>query len=483
MEDNHPRPHAIMFSLDYQGHVTPSIHLAMKLASKGFTITFVNTQIVHHQLTKSQPDCTNTDDYDIFAGARELGLDIRYKTMSDGLSLDFNKILNHDEFLKSNLYVLPSLADELIGNLVKEDPSISCLIADTFQPWALRLAKKYNLISVSFWTQPAIVFTLDYHLDLLKINGHYLSLNGNREDTIDYIPGVKSIEPKDLMPYLRETKGSTVTHGHLLLYKSFEDVKNVDFILCNTLEELEYDAIWAIRQKQPMYAIGPIISPFGFTKSPVSTSLRTEFDCSQWLSSKPHGSVLYVSLGSLYPSNKDDLEEIAHGLVLSKANFILVLRPDAVGCEESYALPIGFEDQIKDKGLIVPWCRQVEVISHQAVGGFLTHCGWNSVLDSMWCGVPMLCFPLLIDQVTNRKLVVDDWRIGVNLCDGKSLTRVEVAEKINRLMSGKSGEELKREVMKVRNMLKNASTKDGSSETNLCQFITNVKAKICERTR
>lgn len=178
MEDNHPRPHAVMFSLNYQGHVTPSINLATKLASKGFTITFVNTQIVHHQLTKSQPDCTNTDDYDIFAGARELGLDIRYKTMSDGLPLDFNRILNHDEFLKSNLYVFPSLADELIGNLVKEDPSISCLIADTFQPWALQLAKKYNLISVSFWTQPAIVFTLDYHLDLLKMNGHYLSLNG-----------------------------------------------------------------------------------------------------------------------------------------------------------------------------------------------------------------------------------------------------------------------------------------------------------------
>ena len=303
---------------------------------------------------------------------------------------------------------------------------------------------------------------------------------GNSQNDIDYIPGVKSIKPMDLMSYLLETDVSTPTHR--LIYKSFEEVKNVVFIICNTVEELEHDTVSAINDKQPMYSIGPLVlSPSGLTKSLVHTSLRPEFDCSQWLNTKPQNSVLYVSLGSLILSNKVDIEEIAYGLLLSKVNFIWVLRHDAISYEESYVLPKEFENEINDNGLFVPWCRQMEVISHEAVGGFLTHCGWNSVLESLRCGVPMLCFPLLIDQSTNRKLVVDDWRCGINLCDKKPLTRVEVVEKIGRVMSGKAGENLRKKTFKMRETLESALATGGSSENNLSQFITNVKAKISER--
>ncbi|PON60321.1 UDP-glucuronosyl/UDP-glucosyltransferase [Parasponia andersonii] len=85
----------------------------------------------------------------------------------------------------------------------------------------------------------------------------------------------------------------------------------------------------------------------------------------------------------------------------------------AISYEESYLLLIGLKNETNDNVLIVPWCRQIEVICHSAIGGFLTHCGWNSVLESLRCGVPVLCFPLSIDQIVNRKLVVDDWRCGV----------------------------------------------------------------------
>ncbi|POO01718.1 UDP-glucuronosyl/UDP-glucosyltransferase [Trema orientale] len=88
----------------------------------------------------------------------------------------------------------------------------------------------------------------------------------------------------------------------------------------------------------------------------------------------------------------------------------------------------------------------------------------------------MLCFPLSIDQITNRKLVVDDWRCGVNLCDNDPLTKVEVAEKINRLMCGKLGQDLSKESMKMKKTLESALATNGSSEKNLSRFITNVKA-------
>ncbi|GMN39189.1 hypothetical protein TIFTF001_008411 [Ficus carica] len=475
-----PKPHAIIVALRLQGHVIPTVHLATKLASKGFTITFVNTEATHHEIIKSKQRNVRSHDQqndNIFASAQNSGLDIRYRMVNDGFPIEFDRFTNHEEFHEGQLNVLPNYVDELVGELVRDDPSLCCLIVDTFNTWTSQIAKKYKLVSVSFWTQPALVLTLYYYMDLLKINGHFASQD-NRKDTIDYIPGVKAIEPKDLISFLQETDTSTVLHR--FLYKAFDDVKNVDFVLCNTVQELEVETILAFQNRQPIYAIGPLF-PSGFTKSIVPTSLRTEFDCTQWLNSKHHGSVLYISFGTFALCSKNDIEEIAMGLLLSEVNFIWAMRPNIVRYDEDYTLPVRFLDEMKGRGLIVTWTNQIEVISHPSIGGFLTHCGWNSILESIWCGVPLLCFPLFTDQPTNRKLVVDDWRIGLNLCDGKSLNRVEVAEKIGRIMSGKSAEELRKEIIKFRQILENALSVNGSLERNLCQFITDVKAKISER--
>lgn len=297
---------------------------------------------------------------------------------------------------------------------------------------------------------------------------------------------MKAIEPKDLMSYLQAT--DTDTPEHRIIHKAFNDVKKADFILCNTVQELERDTISALQEKQPFYSIGPIF-PSGFTKSSVATSLWSESDCTKWLDSKPRGSVLYVSFGSYAHASKREIEEIAYGLLLSQVSFVWVLRPDIVSSDEPEILPVGFEDQIKGRGLIVTWCCQIEVISHPAIGGFLTHCGWNSVLESVWCGVPLLAYPLLTDQFTNRKIVVDDWRIGLNLVDdhhkGNAVTREEVAEKISRLMGGKSSgddhDQLRKNIKEARKALENALTKEGSSEKNFTQFIKDLKFKLIQK--
>lgn len=289
------------------------------------------------------------------------------------------------------------------------------------------------------------------------------------------MPGVQSIQRKDLASYLQAANTRTVVHR--IIYEAFKDVKKADMIICNTVQELEPDTLSALQKKQPVYAIGPIF-PTGFAKSPVATSLWSESDCTEWLGAKPSGSVLYISFGSYAHASKQVIWEIAHGLLLSEVSFIWVLRPDIVSSDESEPLPPGFDDQIKGKGLVVPWCCQIEVLSHSSIGGFLTHCGWNSILESVWCCVPMLCFPLLTDQFTNRKLVVDDWGIGSNLRDKKSVTREEVGQKIRRLMIGGSADELRKKVREVRKTLDNALGPNGSSEKNLNDFVNDLKVKI-----
>lgn len=118
---------------------------------------------------------TDDDDDDIFAKARQTaGLDIRYATVNDGFPLSFDRSLNHDQFVEGLIHVFSAHVDELVQNLIRSsDPPPTCLIADTFYVWPSRTAAKFNLVFVSFWTEPALVFTLYYHLDLLKKNGHF----------------------------------------------------------------------------------------------------------------------------------------------------------------------------------------------------------------------------------------------------------------------------------------------------------------------
>lgn len=468
--NGNPKPHAIMVSFHLQGHITPFLNLAIKLASKGFTVTFAHLEHIHHQISNSQKTPTEPD---IFAGARISGLDIRYTTFNDGFPLDFDRSANFDLHLENFLLRFPDKVDELVAKIIHSNSPADFnyfLIADTLSVWPSKIAKKYGLVNVSFWTEPALVFSLYYHLQLLRDNGH-VPVNG-RYETVNYVPGIPSINTRDFMSFLHD---SDLKLLHNIMFKAFEEVRSAELILCNTVEELEAEAISALQEQGPFYAIGPLF-PDNFSESPIPRSLLRESDSTEWLNSRPNGSVLYVSFGSIAKIDKSVIAEIAGGLITSGVNFIWVLRPGIVeSANDDGLLPKGFEDGMRERGLIVPWCNQNEVLLNPAIGGFLTHCGWNSVLESMWCGVPMIAYPLFTDQITNRKLVVDDWRVGINLCDGKCITKNEVAEKIRVLMGSKG---LKREAEKLRNILRKAVTKGGSSERNFDRFVEDVSSKL-----
>ncbi|KAG9134582.1 hypothetical protein Leryth_000906 [Lithospermum erythrorhizon] len=281
---------------------------------------------------------------------------------------------------------------------------------------------------------------------------------------------------KDFMSFFLDSDLSTIVHK--IFFQAFEDVKKADLILYNTVEEFEHEILSALSQKQPGFAIGPLCATV-LTNNRVSRSLWSESDCSHWLASMNPGSVLYVSFGSLAQLDEHVFVEIAQGLLLSKMNFLWALRPGIVKSENDLKSECAkLSDDSEGRGLIVPWCPQNDVLSHHAIGGFLTHCGWNSILESIWWRVPMICYPLLGDQLTNRKLVVDDWKIGINLSDGEIVSREEVAEKVKRLMSEKSSDGLRKEVQQVKKILDDAIAQKGSSQENIKSFVRELKAEM-----
>ncbi|KAL2932180.1 UDP-glycosyltransferase 86A1, partial [Bienertia sinuspersici] len=456
-------PHAIVVALALQGHVNPTIQLALKLASKGLSITFINFEHIHYQITLSNPTCCDNKN-DIFFEARTKlsSLEIEYLTVSDGLPLEFDRLSNPQQSIGATIHCLPAHMEVAVSKIMKSRPSTCCLIADAYSVWAPKLANKFRLLHASFWTEAAMVLDYGFHIDLLKENGHVGPGSSTRKDVIDYIPGIPSIKRKDLISFLHEENLTSMEHQYIV--KVMDYTKGADFILGNNIQELEAQSIEAIEAQTPFYAIGPLF-PHGFTKSPIATSLWAESDCTHWLDSRPTKSILYISFGSCAQVTKDELEEIAYGIKLSGVNFIWVIRANMVGSDDPDLLPVGFKDEVCDRG------------------GFLTHCGWNSTLESIWCQIPLICFPLVSDQFTNQKLIVDDWKIGCNLCEEKPLKRDEVQQKIKDLIGGQMGDELNATIKGIKRLLDTTITTDGFSEKNANNFIkdlmnASIKKKI-----
>ncbi|KAL3642604.1 hypothetical protein CASFOL_013419 [Castilleja foliolosa] len=428
--------HALMISVPYQGHINPFTSLALKLASKGFTVTFVHLEFVHHKLSKAHERASNGEAVDFFSEARESGLDIRYTTISDGLPLDFDRELNTEKYFEMMLRDFPSCVNRFVGKMIEAEALTTFLVTE---------------------------------------RGH--SPCKDKNEKINYIPGVESINTKDLMSYIKEQDSSNIFYRSLS--EAFQEVKKADFVLHNTVEELESDTLSALNKHFPNYAVGPINFSRNLATSTVNKSLWSESDCTEWLESKSTGSVLHASFGSFVHTSKQIIEEIAYGLLLSEVSFIWVVRDGILDSGDANVLPVGFENEIRGKGLIVPWCNQITVLSNPAVGGFLTHNGWNSTVESMWCGVPMICYPIAYDQITNRKLVVDEWKIGISLCDGISVDKFEVAEKIKSCMSeGSVSKRLRMEAGKVKMTIRKALEVDGSSERGFERFVEDLEAKI-----
>lgn len=187
----------------------------------------------------------------------------------------------------------------------------------------------------------------------------------------------------------------------------------------------------------------------------------------QWLDEKEDRSVIYVSFGSMADLSEKQMEEVAWGLIESKCNFLWVVRET-----EQSKLPQHFASGLVERGLIVNWCTQLQVLSHSAVGCFLTHGGWNSTLEALSLGVPMVVMPQWTDQPMNAKLILDVWRIGVRVRADENgiVMRDEVVARLAEVMQIERGDEIRRNVLKWKDLAIEAVSEGGTSDQNITEF-------------
>lgn len=192
-----------------------------------------------------------------------------------------------------------------------------------------------------------------------------------------------------------------------------------------------------------------------------------------WLGSQPSRSVLYVSFGSFIKLSCDQILEFWNGIVNSGKGFLWVMRSDLIDGESGVGpVPAELDQGTKERGCIVSWAPQEEVLAHQAIGGFLTHSGWNSTLESMVAGVPMICWPQVGDQQVNSSCVSEIWKIGFDMKD--TCDRATIEKLVRDLMDNRRDKIMESRVQ-IAKMARDAVKEGGSSYRNLEKLIEDIR--------
>jgi len=253
-------------------------------------------------------------------------------------------------------------------------------------------------------------------------------------------------------------------------------------VILNTVDELEPAALDAMRAMfpptLPIHTLGPLaflaeqIVPKGGPVDALGSNLwKEDLTCFRFLDGKEPGSVVYVNYGSITVMTNEKLLEFAWGLANSGQAFLWIIRPDLVKGDAA-VLPPEFLESIEGRGVLASWCPQEEVLRHEAVGVFLTHSGWNSTVESLCGGVPMLCWPFFAEQQTNCRYGCMEWGVAMEI--GHDVRREAVEATIREAMCGEKGKDMRRRAVEWREISACATRPGGRSYANLEKLVTDV---------
>ncbi|RWR76046.1 LOW QUALITY PROTEIN: UDP-glycosyltransferase 87A1-like protein [Cinnamomum micranthum f. kanehirae] len=432
--------HVVALPSPGRGHINPMMNLCklLALSDDSLLITFVVTE-----------------EWLGFIGSAPTPPNIRLRSIPNVIPFELVRGADLAGFVEAVYTKMEAPFERLLEGL---EPKVSCIVADTYLSWAVTVGKRLNLAVASMWPMAPSMFSILYHFDLFNSNGHF---------PIDELSGISSIRLADL-PFVSAKKGEAIsdrvlgaisfsTESQCLLFTSFHGLEN------HVIDNLR------TKFRIPIYHVGPTIPYMTLQDMPPNAVEHPKADHLDWLDLQPKSSVLYVSFGSFLSVSGPQMDEILNGLQASGVRFLWVARGDATRFQE-----------VSNMGLVVPWCDQLRVLCHSSVGGFLTHCGWNSTMESVYAGVPMLTFPLLWDQITNAKLIVEDWKVGLRLKqefgEKNVVQRQEIAQTVKRFMDldGDESRELRRRAREMKEICERAIKKGGSSETNLSAFVKEI---------
>ncbi|KAH1062357.1 hypothetical protein GLYMA_02G273400v4 [Glycine max] len=461
--------HIVMIPFMAQGHIIPFLALARQIQQRttSFTITIANTPLNIQYLRSS------------LSSPNEIHLaELPFNSTQHGLPPNIENTeklpLTHIAKLFLSTLSLEAPLRSLISQITEQEghPPL-CIISDVFLGWVNNVAKTLGIRNLSFTTCGAYG-TLAY----ISI---WSNLPHRKTDSDEFhVPGFPQnykFHRTQLHKFLRAADG-TDEWSQFFIPQIALSIKS-DGWICNTVEEIEPLGLHLLRNylQLPVWNVGPLLPPVSLSGSKHRAGKEPGIAleaCMEWLDLKDENSVVYISFGSQNTISASQMMALAEGLEESGISFIWVIRPPfGFDINREFIaewLPKGFEERMRDtkRGLLVnKWGPQLEILSHSSTGAFLSHCGWNSVLESLSYGVPMIGWPLAAEQAYNVKMLVEEMGVAIELT--RTVETVISGEQVKKVIEiameqeGK-GKEMKEKANEIAAHMREAITEKGKEK-------------------
>ncbi|MFS8004274.1 putative trans-zeatin O-beta-D-glucosyltransferase [Helianthus anomalus] len=476
--------HFLVIPMGSPGHYIPTIDMAKLFAQHGVRVTIVATPVNALRFGSILDQAIQSG-----LPIRFLEFQIPYKEFGLPEGCESLDDLPNMGMTGALLQAYRSLQTQVEQYIEKLDPRPHCILADTFLLWTGETAKKFQI--------PRIIF--DGMNCLTKMCNHVLYFSKVHESVGEsesfVLPGLPDhIELKrSQLPFAFRSSHEAVIDFHGKVRASESEAYGV---VVNSFEGLEQGYVDEYQKVKgdKVWCIGPLSLCHKDESEKVQRGNKSSVnkdECLKWLDSQENGSVIYACLGSISRVEPAQLIELALALESSKRPFIWVVRAGHNTEKiEKWIDEEGFGERTKDKALLIHgWAPQLLVLSHPAVGGFLTHCGWNSTLEGVCAGVPMVTWPQFQEQFYNEKLVVQVLRTGVSVGAQKTSGLWVDEDKSGELVKseaflnaiemvmeeGKEGEERRKRAKEIGKIANKAIEDGGSSHRNMTGLIEDIK--------
>ncbi|KAL0440883.1 UNVERIFIED_CONTAM: UDP-glycosyltransferase 90A1 [Sesamum radiatum] len=457
-----PTPHFVIFPFMSHGHTTPILYLSRLLHGRSAAVTIFTTS------GNSPPIRACLEDTDV--SVIELPFPQNIEGIPPGVE---------------NTHKLPSMAcffpfvqctklmrksfEKALESLT---PPVSCVISDGFLGWTLKSAQKFGVPRFAFFGMGNFSFTMYQILGRERPHAGTNSLDepfsmpdfpGLKLTRNDFEPPYNDIEPSG--PYVE------------FMAEQMAAAAMSEGIIVNSFYELEqcYADYWNKKFGPKALCVGPLCMAAAAPSEALEKPSYTQFLDGKSAEGEP---ILYVAFGTQAEVSAEQLQEIAAGLEQSQVSFLWTLKPKGLEFLQQ------FEERVKGRGIVVKdWVDQQQILRHEGVKGFLSHCGWNSVMESISAGVPILALPFMAEQHMNARFVAEEARVGLRIMPRSGSVRgfvaaEEVERKVRELMmDGEKGAEVRKKVAEYRDAACDAVKEGGSSTLTLDMLIDEVARK------
>lgn len=353
---------------------------------------------------------------------------------------------------------------------IRRSRSVAGFVLDLFCTSMIDVAEGFSLPSYIYLTSNAHFLDLMFHL---PDRHDEVGREVRPSDPDLALPSFTNPVPVSVLPSAVFDGEAGGYAAYVKLARRFRDVRG---IMVNTFMELEHFAVSSFSggssDGPAVYAVGPVIDPKGVPDPSLDRAQWQKIR--EWLDEQPPSSVVFLCFGSQGKFDADQVKEIAAGIERSGHKFLWSLRPESSQSQ----LPGGFLDRMRGRGVVCGWTPQVEVLAHAAIGGFVSHCGWNSILESLWHGVPIVTWPIYAEQQLNAFTMVKELGLAVELrldyrgkgVGGHLVPAEEIERAIGCLMGG-AGAATRKKVKEMREAARNTVKEGGSSYDSIGKLI------------